>query len=65
MHLKDLCVIITQCLCPHVTDLDPTLAAAVGKGVALLWVELCTRDDLQHSNLSLKPSPLQQAVLPS
>ena len=55
VHFVDLGVIVTQCLGPQVAHLDASFAAAVCKSVALLWVKLCTGDDLQKHNYFLFP----------
>lgn len=49
LGLKGLGMSVTQCLGTHVSHFDATLAAAVSKGVAFLWVESRTSDDLQPS----------------
>ena len=49
LGLEDLGMVVTERLGPHVPQLDAPLAAAVCKGVALLWVEPGTRDHL-HQN---------------
>ena len=62
MDFKDFCVLIAECLRPHVSNLDPPLAAAVCKGMALLGVEFRTGDHLQA--MTTDPLHCLQRIFP-